>query len=198
MKKNIFTIAIVMALMAIASVSCKSSKGPISVTDGKKAGIPVEVEITFPCSGIDSDKEFLCVTGMGKSKDRTMAKDLSYQAALSNLASKLTGVMAMENQRVAVSVDADGEDFHAKTVAVSKLIAKANVAGYRVACEKFTVTPETGAYNCYVAIEFGKQKVVKELYEALNKDKLLKADYDFDRYMKAFEKDLEEYEKANK
>ena len=198
MKKNIFTIAIVMALISIAAVGCKSSKGPISVTDGKKLGIPEEIEITFPCSGIDSDEEFLRVTGIGKSKDRTMAKDLSYQAALSNLASKLAGVMAMGNQRVAVSVNADGEEFHAKTVAVSKLIAKANVAGYRVACEKFTVTPQTAAYNCYVAIEFGKQKVVKELYEALNNEKLLKADYDFDRYMKAFEKDLEEYEKANK
>jgi hypothetical protein len=40
--------------------------------------------------------------------------------------------------------------------------------------------------------------VVKQLYEALNNEKLLKADYDFDRYMEAFAKDLKEYEAANK
>jgi hypothetical protein len=127
-----------------------------------------------------------------------MAKDRAYQNALANLASKLAGVMAMENSKVAVSVNADGEEFHDKMVTVSKLIAKANVSGYRTSCEKYTANTQNGSYNCYVTVEFGKQKVVKELYEALNNQKLLKADYDFDRYLKAFEKDLKEYDEANK
>ena len=127
-----------------------------------------------------------------------MAKDRAYQNALVDLASKLAGVMSMENMRVGVSTNADGEEFHDKMVAISKLIANANVSGYRTSCEKYTVSPQDGAYNCYVMIEFGKQKVVKQLYEAMSNDKQLKADYDFDRYMKAFEKDLKEYEKAKK
>jgi hypothetical protein len=204
MKKYLMT-----ALMATATVlvitSCRTSKtttAPVSVTDKKEMpkqlDVPAEVEITFPCSGIDSDEDFLRVNGNGTSKDRTMAKDRAYQAALANLASKLAGVMAMENQRVGVSTNADGEEFHDKVVAVSKLIAKANVSGYRTSCEKYTQTPGNPSYNCYVTIDFGKQKVVKQVYDALNNEKLLKADYDFDRYMKAFEKDLGEYEKANK
>jgi hypothetical protein len=203
MKKYLMT-----ALMATATVliitGCRTSKKTtsVSVTDkkemAKKLDAPAEVEITFPCSGIDSDEDFLRVNGMGTSTDHTMAKDRANQEALANLASKLAGVMAMENQRVAVSINADGEEFHDKMVTVSKLIAKANVASYRVACEKYTRTPDNASQNCYVTIEFGKQKLVKQLYDALNNEKLLKADYDFDRYMKAFEKDLKEYEESQK
>jgi hypothetical protein len=202
--KKIMIFATVVAAAGIMS-SCGSSKKvaqPVSVTDEKamqaRLGAPAEVEEVFPCSGIDSDEEFLRVNGTGTSKDRTMAKDRAYQGALANLASKLNGVMSMENQRVGVSTNADGEEFHDKMVAVSKLIAKANVSGYRTSCEKYTQTPGDRSYNCYVTIEFGKQKVVKQLYEALSKDKLLKADYDFDRYMEAFNKDLKEYEEAQK
>jgi hypothetical protein len=204
MIKKLVLIAIGAMFVSATIMSCVSKKvtQPVSVTDKKEMpkqlGAPAEVEITFPCSGIDSDEEFFRVNGTGNSKDRTMAKDRAYQNALANLASKLEGVMAMENQKVGVSVNADGEEFHDKMVTVSKLIAKANVSGYRTACEKYTADVQNGSYNCYVTIEFGKQKLVKQLYDGLSNEKLLKADYDFDRYMKAFEKDLEEYEKAKK
>jgi hypothetical protein len=205
MNQKLIFIATGAMMVSVIVSSCASSRRtttPVSVTDKKEmpkqVGTPAEVEITFPCSGIDSDEEFFRVNGTGNSKDRTMAKDRAYQNALANLASKLAGVMAMENMKVGVSINADGEEFHDKMVTVSKLIAKANVSGYRTACEKFTVDTQTGAYNGYVTIEFGKQKMVKQLYDALSNEKLLKADYDFDRYMKAFEKDLQEYEKSNK
>jgi hypothetical protein len=205
MKKSYCTIAVMALLASVLVTACKSTKNvtkPVSVTDQKEmpkqVGIPAEVEITFPCSGIDSDESFLRVNGTGKSKDRAMAKDRAYQNALAHLADKLQGVMGMENTKVGVSTNADGEEFHDKMVTVSKLIAKANVSGYRTSCEKYTVDTQDGAYNCYVTIEFGKQKVVKQLYEALNNEKLLKADYDFDRYLKAFDTDLKEYEKSNK
>ncbi|MDR3328321.1 MAG: hypothetical protein LBT04_09490 [Prevotellaceae bacterium] len=205
MKKCYFTIAVTAVIASVLITGCRSTKNvakPVSVTDKtempKQVGVPAEVEITFPCSGIDSDEEFLRVNATGNSKDRAMAKDRAYQNALANLASKLAGVMSMENQKVGVSINADGEEFHDKMVTVSKLIAKANVSGYRTSCEKYTVNTQNGSYNCYVTIEFGKQKVVKQLYEALNNEKLLKADYDFDRYMKQFNEDLKDYEKNNK
>ena len=204
MKTNLFKVAAIAVAVCLVATGCKSNKqaSAVSVTDQKEMkkqlNAPAEVEIAFPCSGIDSDVEFLRVNGMGNSKDRTMAKDRAYQNALANLASKLAGVASMENMKVGVSTNADGEEFHDKMVAISKLIAQANVSGYRTSCEKYTVNQQNGSYNCYVTIEFGKQKVVKQLYEAMSKDKQLKADYDFDRYMKAFEKDLDKYEKANK
>ncbi len=205
MKKQVFRMPLLAVVMTIVllSVSCGSSKKlvAVSVTDQKEmpkqVGMPAEVEVVFPCTGIDSDEEFLRVNGNGSSKDRTMAKDRAYQNALAGLATKLAGVASSDNTKVAVSVNADGEEFHDKMVAVSKMVAKANVAGYRTSCEKYTVNPTTGAYTCYVTIELGKQKVVKELYEAMNNQKLLKADYDFDRYLEMFDKDLKAYEEAN-
>jgi hypothetical protein len=202
MNKKLFFIAIVFTSITITSCGSRKQTTAISVTDrkeiSKQLNMPAEVEIAFPCSGLDSDEEFLRVNGMGTSKDRTMAKSRAYQTALVNLASKLDGVMALDNQIVGVSTNADGEEFNDKMLAVSQLIAKANVSGYRTSCEKYTQTPGSLSYNCYVTIEFGKQKIVKQLYDALNKEKLMKADYDFDRYMKVFEKDLKEYEESRK
>jgi hypothetical protein len=205
MKTNLFMIALAAIVAGLLLSACGSSKKAaqgVSVTNkkemAKQLNAQAEVEVTFPCSGIDSDEEFLRVNGTGASEDRTMAKDRAYQAALANLASKLAGVMAMGNQRVGVSTNAAGEEFHDKMVAVSKLIAQANVSGYRTSCEKYTQTPGSPTYNYYITIEFGKQKMVKQLYEALNNEKLLRADYDFDRYMNEFNKDLKEYEESQK
>lgn len=184
--------------------SCGSSKQAtaVSVTDQKEmpkqVGVPAEVAIEFPCSGIDSNEEFLRVNGTGNSKDRTMAKERAYNNALAELASKLAGVASMQNKRVGVSTNADGEEFHDKMVAVATQIAKANVAGYRTACEKYTVSTQNGSYNCYVTIEFGNQKIVTQMYEAAKANSALRADYDFDRYLKDFNEDLKEYEKTNK
>jgi len=207
MKTTFVKIAPVALFALLAATSCgtakKAQSSPVSVTDkkemAKQTGMAAEVEITLPCSGTDSDLEYIRVTGMGKSKDRMMAKDRAYQAALANLASKLSGVMAMDNMKVGVSTQADNsEDFHDKMVTVSKEVAQANVSGYRTGCEKYTVSPQDASYNCYVMIEFGNQKVVKEMYDKMSNDKMLKADYDFDRYMNDFNKDLKEYESKNK
>jgi major membrane immunogen (membrane-anchored lipoprotein) len=205
-KTNLSMIALVAMAAGLLLSACGSSKqasSAVSVTDkkemAKQFNAPAEVEITTPCSGPeDSSEDFIRVNGSGTSKDRTMAKDRAYLDALARLASKLEAIAASEDQRLAVSANADGEDFHDKVVTASKVIAQANVAGYRTACEKYTQTPGNPSYNCYVTIEFGKQKVVKQLYESLNKEKLLKADYDFDRYMKEFNKDLKEYEASRR
>jgi hypothetical protein len=197
-------VALATLAMSLVFASCGTSKKTtaVSVTDQKEmpkqVGVPAEVEISFPCEGIDSNEDFFRVNGNGNSKDRTMAKERAYQNALANLASKLAGLMSMGNNQVAVSTNADGEEFHDKMVAVSKQIAQANIAGYRTACEKFTMNTTNGSYNCYVTIEYGNKKIVKQLYDALDSQKLLKADYDFDRYLKGFNEDLKEYEEANK
>jgi hypothetical protein len=203
MNKYLMTAFMAVTVLLIIT-GCRGSKktSAVSVTDqkemAKQFNAAAEVEIVFPCSGNDSDESFIRVNGTGTSKDRTMAKDRAYQGALASLAEKLAGVTSMENQRVGVSTNADGEEYHDKMVAVSKRIAQANVAGYRTSCEKYTQTPGNASYNCYVTIEFGKEKMVKQLYETLSNEKILKADYDFDRYMKEFNKDLKEYEASHR
>ncbi len=197
MKQQMSVIAMAMIFVM---ASCGASKKAVAVTDddfGKRTGMATEVEVTFPCQGIDSDEEFLRVNGQGTSKDRAMARDRAYTNALGGLSTKLAGVASMETAKVAVSVNADGEEFHDKMVSIAKTIAQAHIAGYRTSCEKYTVNPSTGAYTCYCTIEFGKEKLVKEMYEHLSSQKLLKADYDFDRYLEMLDKDLKAYEEAH-
>ncbi len=195
------TVMAIAMVMGLVMASCGSSKKAVSVTDAnfeKKTGYVAEVEVTFPCSGIDSDEEFFRVDGQGTSKDRVMARKRAYTDALARLSTKLKGVAASMEKMVGVSSTVEsGESFHDKMVAAADVIAKANVGNYRTSCEKFTVNPSTGAYTCYCSIEFGKQKLVKEFYEKLSQEQVLRADYDFERYMELFDKELKEYEAAN-
>jgi len=77
------------------------------------------------------------------------------------------------------------------TVNMGRQIAEANVSGYRTSCEEF-VDYGDGKFGCFVTLEFGKQKIVNQMYNEM------KLEYDFDKYMKEFEKDLKEYEQSNK
>ncbi len=196
-------ISVIAMAMILAMTSCGASKATaVSVTDQKQmpkqTGYVAEVEVTFPCQDIDSDAEFLRVNGQGTSKDRVMARKRAYTDALARLSTKLKGVASSMESTVGVStVTESGESFHDKMIATAEVIAKAHVDGYRTSCEKFTVNPSTGAYTCYCTIEFGKQQLVKEFHEKLSQDQVLRADYDFDRYMEVFDKKLKEYEAAN-
>jgi hypothetical protein len=154
--------------------------------------------VDLPCQGMDSYEDFVVVNGEGKSRDRTMAKDRAYLNALGNLSSKLSGVAAREVERVGVSREAgDAENFQDKIVSVTREIAEAHVAGYRVSCEK-TVVYRDGSYGHFVSLEFGKQKLVKELYNGLTRRKMLQIDYDYEKYSKKFSEDLIDYEREKK
>ncbi len=203
MKNQMSVIAMAM-VMCLTMASCGASKSTaVSVTDQKQmpqqTGYVSEVEITFPCGDVaDSNEEFIRVQGQGTSKDRTMAKKRAYQSALAGLSSKLDALVSTGDNLVGVSANSESEDFHDKMVAVTKNISQARVAGYRTACEKYTMNTVTGAYNCYVVIEFGKQEIVREMYDNMIDQGLLKADFDYERYLEAFDKDLKEYEATHK
>jgi hypothetical protein len=223
MKKSYLMIAGMAIIAAVGLTSCSSSKpvannnpqytytappqsapAPTPVTAKPVTGnSEPEIEIVLPCSEIDSDLEYLRTNGYGKSVDRQMARDAAYLDALSRLSTKLEAVTATSTKSAAVSTSSGSADTGMseaeatrKTVNVAKNIAKANTSGYRTACEKFT--KQGNSYNCYVVIEYGKKVIVKQLFTALSQDKVLKADYNYDKYMQEFEKDLKEYEESKK
>jgi hypothetical protein len=171
----------------------------LSGCSAKKAAESQFVEINnLPCQGMDSDADYIVANGQGKSKDMTMAKDRAYVEALSHLSSKLSSVASREVERVGESVQTESyEDFHERTVSIAKEIAEANVAGYRVSCEK-TVKWKDGSYGHFVTLEYGKKKLVKQLFEGLSVRKMLKVDYRFDQFCQKFEEDLKDYEKEEK
>ncbi len=203
MKNQISVIAMAM-VMAFTMASCGASKTTVApVTPQPQPQPPTqsyyvpEVAVTFPCSDLDSNEEFLRVNALGTSKDRTLARQKAYTNALAGLSTKLAGVASSMQLTVGVSTTVAGEEaYHDKFVNVAKVVAQEFVNGYRTACEEFRMNTQTGAYTCYVTIEFGKQAVVKSFYNKLNQQQLIRADYDFDRYMQVFEKELDEYEKS--
>jgi len=140
----------------------------------------------LPCQSTDSKTDYIVVSGEGKSSDRAMAADKAYLNALEKLAAKLNAIAAKETKRVAIDRN---DNANTKTVNTGKLIADANVSGYRTACEEY-VTYGDGKFGCFVTIEFNKQKIVKEMYNEM------KLDREFDKYMKEFDEDLKEYEQG--
>jgi len=201
MKTQVLIIAFTAIAVCSVITGCSSSKKVSAQNKSamqKNGGQSFSELIDLPCQVMDSGKDYIVTSGEGKSKDRPMAKDKAYLNALGNLSSKLSAVAAREVKRVGVSTQVNTEeDMHDKVVAVAEEISKANVAGYRVSCEKFVIYND-GSFGCFVSIEFGKDKFVKEMYDGLSKKQLLRADYDFDKYNKMFEEDLREYERGNR
>jgi len=202
MKKTIIYIAMI-AIVGAIFVGCKSKQqapAPIATNTRPIPADMVETSVTFPCDGLlDSDMNFLRVFGHGNGMDRTMADERAHQHALANLAVKLGGVTSAENMRVAVSTNAaNQEQFHDKMVAISRVVANnVSVAGFRTACAEWTVS-QNRSFNRYIVLEFGKQELVRQMLQIGQREGHIRADYDFDRYMRMFNENLREYERTNR
>ena len=207
MKKMRVSAAAFAASMAVLALgagcgSARQAAGAASVTDRKAMGAQAEQEIELPCSGADSDLEYLRTNGTGKSVDRKMARDKAYQDALAQLASKLESVTSATVNNVNVSSEVGSTESGmneaeatGKAVSVARRIARANTSGYRTSCEKFT--QQGSSYNCYVTIEFGNKPLVKQLFESLKKESAVRADYNYDKYLEEHNRQMEEYEKKH-
>jgi len=208
MNKRIYFAAIA-ALTVIMLSDCrsKSTVDPHSRWDMNKMSGQSFKEIEYlPCQGMDVHSDYIVVWAQGRSRDPEMAKERALTTALGELSRKLSGAVTQENEMLRVSEESGGypgpggrlnESVHDRLINVTRTVADANVAGYRLACEK-NVIWEDGSYGYFCALEFGKMKLVRQLFDGLSVKKLLRVEYQFDQFCKRFDEGLEAYEKESK
>jgi hypothetical protein len=132
-------------------------------------------------------------------------------SALGALSSKLQTVVTRNMQRVSESETVGSnnsnqtrqeqagpyEQFNDRIMSIVKETSEANVSGYRVACEK-NVIWEDGSYGYFVALEYAKKQLVRQLFEGLTVRGMLKVDYEYNVYKEKFDEDLKIVEDESK
>jgi len=182
MKKYILVLGVIPLLF-----SCSGSK--------KAADQPVpepDVEVVMPCSGADffTNKKYFRAHNIGVSLDQVVSKKKALSNARADLAVSV-------NSLVELVVDSYVESSEFNNVEVLKehfegfsdKVIREELVGVKTICEKLTKTSED-KFKTYIAIELSAQKLVDKFHERMMKDDLLKIDYDYEKFKKAFEEEM--------
>lgn len=177
----------VAVLSALVMFSCASKKNATNNVSNKG-----DVEITIPCTGTEfqSDKNTFRASGEGFSNSMTIAKDKALQTARARLATSIEATVERVIDNYASSYESGmNEEAKSKYQELSRTIVKRKLQGTIPVCEKMMKTPE-GAFRSYVAIELGGPEVLREMNNSISNDEKLRIDYDYEKFKKTFEEEM--------
>lgn len=191
MKKSFFLLMLAAIFMVPALNSCKSSKETKAPED--------EVLVQTYCSGPEyfTNAEYFRANSVGESTDQVMSK----KKALSNAKQELAG--AIETTIKAVidnyfsSYEANNvEDVRERYEGLSREVINQKLNGIKTICEKQTKTKD-GNYKTYVAIELAGDEILNAMNDRVSKDTKLEMDFQYDKFKKELEKEMENYKGNN-
>ena len=156
-----------------------------------------EVEVNVPCCGEEffSTSTLLRASGNGQSMNQQVAKNMARSSALQELTSKVkVAVEALvENYYKSENLNMT-ETFEQRFQEMTVQKIKEEISGYRTICEKYTKFMNNGrpAFKCYVAIEIGKDELLKPVFETLTEDQSAQIDMDYNTFKAEFDKEFAE------
>ncbi|MCK5782569.1 MAG: LPP20 family lipoprotein [Flavobacteriales bacterium] len=183
------------ALSLVFVASCGSKKStktvyePGPTPDG-------EVEVSLPCTGpqfFSTDKVFRG-TASGESLDQMTARKKALSNARAQMATDINSVMQVVGDNYIKSSEVNNkEEVLERFEQNSRTIVNQKLRGVRQICEKATKVKETGKYKYYVAIELSGAELVDAYNETLSKDESLKTDYNYEKFKKTFDKEMDNF-----
>lgn len=186
------------AFILTASLNLSSCK---SKQDSHKADAPKgEIEINYACSGSDffSNKKNFRANSVGESMDQATSKKKALSDARTYLASSIqTTIKATIDNYVNSREVNNKEQVEERFEGLSREVINQKLSGVKTICERTFKDQTTGNYKTYLAIEYGADELVEAINDRLTKDESLKVDYDYEKFKKTFDKEMEKLEKGN-
>jgi hypothetical protein len=184
MKKLTFSTFMLAALAALFVISCKSKK---------EATPKGETEVVIPCSGSDffTTKDAFRANSIGESMDQVTAKKKALTNARNELAAAIqTTVKTVTDNYVNSREMNKKEELEQRFESLNREVINQTLSGIRTICEKNMLTQQ-GTYKSYVAIELSAADLVSKYNERLSQDERLKIDYDYEKFKKTFEDEMQ-------
>lgn len=187
MKKSFiyFTLAV---LTIFSAFSCRK-KEKVKLPKG-------EEEVVVPCSGPQyfTDKKTFRANAMGESQDQMVAK----RKALSNCRDELarsinTRIKAVTDNYVNSREFNNKEEVEERYENLTREVIDREIAGTKTICEKLVKTQQ-GTYKYYIAIELTTDDLLESYnkrMQKLSQEERLKIDYDYEKFKKTFEAEME-------
>ncbi|MBL6949504.1 MAG: LPP20 family lipoprotein [Bacteroidales bacterium] len=187
--KQKFTLLIAALILAAVSfgllTNCKSSK-PATLKDQG------ETEIIVPCAGPEymTDNEHFRADGIGESMDQMTSKKKALTAARAQLAAQVDVLVKTVTDDYVKSGEFDNkEEILERYESLTREVVKQKLTGTKTICQKMTQT-KGGNYKTYVAIELAGNELLSALNNRLSNDEMLKIDYNYEKFKKTFEEEM--------
>ncbi len=192
--KTIFTKSLMlMMVLAIAMVvlpGCKSSKTAATPK------VPDEQEVVRYCYGPDfqSNKEHFRASATGESMDQMMSEKKAVTEARSKLAAQIETLVKTVTDNYGKSAEMNKkEDLMKRYETLSREVVNQKLSGTIEICNKQTKSKE-GNYKTYITVELGGNDVLSALNSKLSNDDMLKIDYNYEKFKKTFEDEMDKME----
>lgn len=182
-------IACTVLVMAAIMPSCKN-KNKVAMP------APGEELVQVYCSGESffSDKKFFRANAVGESLDQAISKKKAMSNARADLASAVqTTIKATIDNYMNSREFNNKEEVEERFEGLTREVINQQLRGTKTICEKITKTTE-GTYKTYIALELSGDKMASALQENLSKDERLKIDYDYEKFKKTFEEEMNKLE----
>lgn len=177
---------IILGLLVIISLgACKGKKEATGISDK-------EVEINLYCSGAEytSDKKHFRASGTGKSNNLEIAKEKAYSNTRGRLAALINVTVKTVTDNYAKSATMNGQEIaQDRFETLSRQVVDQSLNNTKIICEKLTQDKQ-GNYTYYVAMEMASDDLFNDMNNTLSKDQELKIDYDYERFKKTYEDEM--------
>lgn len=189
MKKNFHFILFAFFISAMALgvlTNCKSKEKASTIQDQG------EVAIDMPCF----DAEYMTSGGMlraqavGESMDQMTARKKSLSEARAELAAQINTLIKTVTDNYVKSGEFNNkEELLERYEGLSREVVKQELNGTKTICQEMTKAAN-GNYKSYVAVELAGNELLSALNNRISNDEMLKIDYNYEKFKKTFEEEM--------
>ena len=174
--------------------------GGLSACGGKKKAAEAakpptgETEVNVLCSGPEyfTDEKNFRANSLGESMDQATAAKKAMSNARAALASAInTQLKSVIDNYVQSSELNNKEQVAERYEGLSREVVDQQLSGTKTICEKTVRVDATGNYKTYVAIELSAQDLLAAYNQRLSSDDKLKVDYDYEKFKKTFDDEMQ-------
>lgn len=197
------TMFILLALSTGLLTGCKSTKSTTTLPTSTQS---VSKEITKPpsdeqevtryCYGKEymSDKENFRAMAVGESMDQMMSERKALTDARAKLAAQIDVMVKTVTDNYAKSTEVNKkEEMLSRYETLTREVVKQKLNGTIEICNKQTKS-SNGNYKTYVSIQLAGNDVLSALNNRLSNDQVLKVDYNYEKFKKTFEDEMNKME----
>lgn len=188
-KMNLASQILAAIILVLAFNACKSSKKAIKPTDMG------ETLVEQYCTGSEyqSSKDYFRANGVAESMDQSVAKQKALTNARTLLAQQIQLTVKNVTDNYNKSVEGNNvEDLEERFETMTREVTNQTLNGTKIICDKLTKTKE-GNYKSYIAIELGGDEIANAMRQRLSSDKMLKIDYDYEKFKKTFDEEMKKF-----
>lgn len=194
--KRKFMFVLIWLLVAVLPIglltNCKSNK-PVTIKDqGEK-------ELVIPCDGPEyfTTNEYLRASAIGESMDQMVSQKKALSDARAILAGQVEVLLKGVVDNYAKSAEHNNkEDLMERYESLNREVIKQKLTGTKTICKKMTQTKD-GNYKTYIAIELAGNELLSALNNRLSNDEMLKIDYNYEKFKKTFEEEMNKMDDQN-